>query len=597
MQDASESGINGVTVMLKNAAGDTLASTTTATNGATDGYYEFTGLRPGDYVVCFGDVAGYSRTVRNNTVGDDPNDSDAGPNGVTGTINLVSGEFDPTNDAGYWQPASLGDFVWLDDDGDGEQDPTEPGVAGVTVYLCDASGNILDSTLTDANGAYSFEDLLAGTYAVKFGLPAGYAFTNPNAAADTDDSDADQATGKTPTTTLAPGDNDPTLDAGIYQPASLGDYVWNDADRDGVQDPGEGGINGVKVILKDEAGAKLDSTQTATNGSRDGYYRFDGLAPGSYDVCFAAPAGYVPTLQLNSNNDDPADSDMDPAGLDIADIVLSSGENDPTNDAGFYLPSSIGDQVWKDQDGDDVQDPGEPGVPNVYVSLYDCSGNLIARDTTDANGNYLFDDLFAGDYYVVFDIAAQPVACVFVNPFAGSDRALDSDANPATGQSACTTLDPGEHDSTVDAGLVALASLGDYVWKDLDGDGQQDPASRALRMYMCICMTEPATWLPPTPRIRTAPTALMGCIRAITMWPLICRPSQQAVTTPCRIRAAMTIRTPMWIQPQAARQPRRCLRASMMARSMQGCCHWPAWVTMSGKTLTVMASRMQASRA
>jgi hypothetical protein len=56
-------------------------------------------------------------------------------------------------------------------------------------------------------------------------------------------------------------------------------------------------------------------------------------------------------------------------------INLESGENDPTNDAGFYrTTAAIGDFVWEDIDGDGVQDAGEPGIENVTVTLQDDNG-------------------------------------------------------------------------------------------------------------------------------------------------------------------------------------------------------------------------------
>ncbi|MFK7973090.1 MAG: SdrD B-like domain-containing protein [Bacteroidia bacterium] len=476
VQDAGEVGINGVKVILKDATGSKLDSTTTANNGINDGYYAFTDLAPGDYVVCFGEAVNYERSAQNNTAAKDPMDSDADQTtGETGTISLMSGEFDPTNDAGYWQPASLGDFVWLDENGDGKQDPTEAGVPNVKVCLLDDQGNQVDSTFTDAAGLYQFDDLAPDDYAVAFKLPAGYEISpKDNTGDDTNDSDPDPVTGVTPNTSLDPNENDSTFDAGIYIPAGLGDYVWNDEDRDGVQDLGELGINGVKVILKDGNGVKLDSTTTANNGTNDGYYVFAGLEPGDYEVCFDAPDGYVPTVQNNTVGDDPSDNDMDPVTQSTDIINLTSNEFDPTNDAGYYLPASLGDRVWKDQDGNGTQDAGEPGVEDVFVALYSNQNVLIARDTTDANGAYGFDDLFAGNYYVTFDISAQPVACVLVNPMEGNDPEVDSNPDPITGRTPIVTLDPGENDSTIDAGLVELAGLGDLVWKDLNGDGAQD---------------------------------------------------------------------------------------------------------------------------
>jgi hypothetical protein len=177
-------------------------------------------------------------------------------------------------------PASLGDYVWLDENGNGQQDSSEMGVPNVLVYLLDSTGAIIDSTSTDPTGRYGFDALDPGTYSVQFVAPAGYAITAQDQGDDKTDSDADPITGQTAPTTLDPLENDPTLDAGLYLPAALGDYTWIDANNDGIQDPSELGINGVPVYLLDAAGMVLDSTTTANNGSNDGAYFFEDLAPG-----------------------------------------------------------------------------------------------------------------------------------------------------------------------------------------------------------------------------------------------------------------------------------------------------------------------------
>ena len=82
---------------------------------------------------------------------------------------------------------------------------------------------------------------------------------------------------------------------------------------------------------------------------------------------------------------------------------MGEGEDYVNADFGFTpLPTgSIGDFVWNDTNGDGVQDPGETGIPGITVTLYDSNGDVIATTTTDQNGNYVFDNLPAGDYTVV----------------------------------------------------------------------------------------------------------------------------------------------------------------------------------------------------
>lgn len=114
--------------------------------------------------------------------------------------------------------ASLGDFVWHDLDGDGLQDPGEPGLAGVVTRLHSAAGTLLASTQTAADGTYRFADLAPGDYVVEVVAPPGFAFTLADQGAnDARDSDPDPTSGRTVPITVATGDQS-TVDAGLVQP-------------------------------------------------------------------------------------------------------------------------------------------------------------------------------------------------------------------------------------------------------------------------------------------------------------------------------------------------------------------------------------------
>jgi YD repeat-containing protein len=143
-----EPGVSGVTVTLYDANGNVLATTTTDASGA----YSFTNLPPDTYQVGFTLPVGYDFTGTN-LGGDDTLDSDADPiTGLTQQVTLVAGENNPTLDAGLTPiPASLGNYVWYDTNGDGIQDATETGVDGVTVTLYDGNGNVVATTTTDAS--------------------------------------------------------------------------------------------------------------------------------------------------------------------------------------------------------------------------------------------------------------------------------------------------------------------------------------------------------------------------------------------------------------------------------------------------------------
>ncbi|MES2719002.1 MAG: SdrD B-like domain-containing protein [Pseudomonadota bacterium] len=346
--DGAPSGVNGVVVNLLNAAGAVIATTTTGNDGSGNpGYYRFANLVPGEYSVEFVKPAGYSFAKRD--LGGDASDSDADTTtGRTITTVLESGENDLSWDAGLVRLASLGDRLWVDADGDGQQDAGEAGVAGATVTLIGGGadglingvGDTSTTTTTDANGIYNFSGLNVGEqYQVQFSAPAGTVFTAANQGNDATDSDAD-STGKTQVVTLAAGENNTTLDAGVYNTASLGNKVWVDIDKDGVQDANEGGVAGVRVFLLNAAGKQVGSLTTDANGE----YLFTNLTPGDYSVRFdltTLPQGYTVTTRDAAAANDLTDSDADPTTGRTITTSLESGEVDLSWDLGIQANIGI----------------------------------------------------------------------------------------------------------------------------------------------------------------------------------------------------------------------------------------------------------------
>jgi hypothetical protein len=117
---------------------------------------------------------------------------------------------------------------------------------------------------------------------------------------------------------------------------SIGDFVWEDVNQDGIQDPGEPGLGRVEVNLLDEFGGWIDSTTTDVSG----YDVFFGLQPGTYRIKFVAHSGYSFSLQ-DQGTDDTLDSDVDAAGL-TAVLSLAFNENRTNVDAGLTSTGSGG---------------------------------------------------------------------------------------------------------------------------------------------------------------------------------------------------------------------------------------------------------------
>ena len=343
---------------------------------------------------------------------------------------------DPTN-------AALGNYVWLDANKDGIQDMSESGVDGVTVHLYVDNGDgiadlstdsLIATTLTATGGLYLFPELLADDYFVAFYPPPTYTVTSENIPTnDSLDSDGiDTLINGVPVAlsqvvTLGFSETNPTLDLGLFQTdiASVGNYVWFDENKDGLQnEPAGNGVNGIAVYLYDAGGVVQDSTLTQNDlNGHPGYYLFDSIPPANYYIEFEIPASFSYSLaQQGAGGSDINDSDAtalvgDTLSARTETFTLVANQYDPSWDAGIILPTgnvSLGNFVWIDTDNDGVFNNGERGLNGVIVNLYqDTDSNgvftpmvdaFFATTTTATNagnpGYYLFDNLPEGDYIV-----------------------------------------------------------------------------------------------------------------------------------------------------------------------------------------------------
>jgi hypothetical protein len=347
----------------------------------------------------------------------------------------------------------IGDFVWHDIDRDGLQDPSEPGIEGVTVTLKDGLGNLLATTTTDQDGFYLFQGLCAGDYGVEVDastLPPDFVASPCNVGTnDAVDNDCSPKPVTLPTNLAF----DLTNDFGYNSPCSglIGDFVWYDLDLDGIQDAGEPGLEGVIVKLKDCA----DNVLATDTTDAFGYYGFLGLCGGCYKVCIVEstlPPGLTAT-PCNAGSNDELDNDCS-----CATVVLSGDHDADTSvDFGYGQACSgvIGDFVWEDADCDGIQDAGESGLEGVLVVLKDEFGNEIASVTTGMDGQYAFTELCLGKYRVVVDESTLPPGYTAAPCNVGSD-ALDNDCSPEWVDLTSDT----DSDMTIDFGYCYYPTIG-----------------------------------------------------------------------------------------------------------------------------------------
>lgn len=282
------------------------------------------------------------------------------------------------------------------------------------------------------------------------------------------------------------GDNnpdDPTVTNLNIEPvellASLGNYVWEDIDGDGIQDLNEPGIEGVRVELYNNNGVIDGITYTDSAG----FYLFEGLEPGQYYVRFYEPSGYSFTSS-NVGDNNLVDSNVnDSNGVGTTSTVtLSPGEVDLTIDAGLYECVPLGELVWYDTNQNSVWDDIENGLNGIKVHVYRFDGNSYElydvqftghKPGTPSDDGYWKMCVPPGMYYVEYII--PPFGLVTALPNAGND-AIDSDVTDANGPGTTSiiTLRSGDSKCDLGAGYYPQATLGDRVWYDSNRNGQQE---------------------------------------------------------------------------------------------------------------------------
>ena len=198
----------------------------------------------------------------------------------------------------------------------------------------------------------------------------------------------------------------------------------------------------IKLDVKNE----FDISSTTTTWVNNALMSLDGQEWDTLDLNIDIPSG-TNSLTIQAYSLDNLGTGFNPASFTWIASALS-------------MPSvlcSIGDLVWYDLDGDGIQDSSESGISGVTVNLYNCQDEYLETTTTKASGLYEFKDLLPGDYYLEFIV---PDGYDFSLQDQGADDALDSDADPVTGKTVCTTLEAGEYDPTWDAGLIVEEECG-----------------------------------------------------------------------------------------------------------------------------------------
>lgn len=533
-----EAKLQDITVQLISDNGTVVA--TAQTNKL--GQYDFTGLAPGNYYVKFTSQSfvGYNAVpdggnsiVQQASKG--INDSYAQTTVFALTYNDVL-----EKSFGVYVPSTVSGFAWDDANQNGIYDNREAKIANVTITLTDADGNSLTdvygnpiaAVLTDANGNYSFTNVrprkemkltLTSSNTVDISnarvspIPASgnvkltnkaeksigmLEFNGAPTSATTEKSgsmltsatigeiyiNSMSGTGITPV-------NAEYKNFALSTNNSIRGYVWVESDYNGILDGWhetqadidieEPVLNGVKVTLKNAAGATVATTYTDFAG----YYEFLALKPGTYKVEYeetdrtAADKKVLPkeydyfgfTVSPTATTDKKTQMGNDSTAVmqnnkvakavsktyQIPDtrVVNLSNEKDfyvSTANCALYIPSKVYGYIWQDDNYNGIRETNE--TENVKTHIYlrrttksqfadadeqgtNISGHLLYKSynvfgelvgngdlNTAADGYYEYDYLEPGIYYVVFDNTYDYYGQTLINQ--GNDDTLDSETQP-----------------------------------------------------------------------------------------------------------------------------------------------------------------------
>ena len=493
----TEEGIAEVKVYLRDQ--DSLLITETMTDPF--GGYIFTGLERGQYILNFDEIDGFVYTTAKAAVGTETDSDVRESDGFTRLYDLniahqltgINGGYKLIDVTPEPEPGTdlINGIVWEDINGNGILDPQEQGTPNLRVRLLSEDDDILESSFTDADGRYTFENLASDNYKIDFFLPLDVELTEAGVGSD-ESIDSDLVSGLTTEVIALPGTEGQDVNAGYYFPVSITGQVWLDINSDGIQDDDEPGTNNFLINLFNDSGEFIDRSFTNFNSiGEQGHYGFNGLRPGIYYVQVQGQQGvsYSPAFQADSTLD--SDITGDNGAGTTQNFNLLSGESAEDIDIGLILePSTIGDLLWIDQNGNGVQDDGEQGLNDIVVELYNNEGIKVNETITGTiegeDGRYLFVDMYPTEYYVQFILGDDYV--VTGSDLGGVDS-KDSDINNSNGfgSTSIFLLSPGEADLDIDGGVFLKSSIGNRVWHDRNLDGLQDdnePGVRAVEVTL-----------------------------------------------------------------------------------------------------------------
>jgi serine-aspartate repeat-containing protein C/D/E len=271
------------------------------------------------------------------------------------------------------QLVAIKGVMFLDANRNGINDDLETrNFRGVFINVLRSPGATQAQYMIQDDGKYEFAVLPGTAYKLQFVLPKGTAATTKGTLANDNDSDINPD-GQTDYIEVYPERMSPIIvNAGVVDQivvspklATIGDYIWEDSNKNGAQDKNEKGIPGVFVNAYTAGTMNLIATTTSDS---NGKYNFN-IPANKYDFKFFPPKNFKPTSKNSAFNNN--DSNIDNNNM-ITGLGLFAGEVNNDYDAGYVDNSpkpikkfqSLIDRLQKF-----VDDTTEPFVRDIFETV------------------------------------------------------------------------------------------------------------------------------------------------------------------------------------------------------------------------------------
>lgn len=456
LEQLDEQGLEGILVQLFNCDDELISSSITNAQGV----YEFTGLIEGNYYISIDNPGDYNFELVDNGIIEGFDED-----GISNCFEL--NDQDIITETAMVPLSEIGDFVWLDTNVDGQQDPDESGIEGLEIQLQDLDGNVIASFTTDLEGHYSFGGLTPGSYILEV-IDDLESFWPTLQAMGDDVSDSELRLENDKLISelilLSDGMDNLDIDLGLnYRGSTLGGTVFIDENKDGIRNGIEGGMANVDVRLYNSRDELLQQTTTDVAG----IYRFYNVALGAHYIVFETQDGFV-FSPPDMGEDELFDSDILTQAGETSMIEIDEHKVFEGINAGMIRSSAcVSGRYWSDEDRDGligladgsmIALPSEnksllgeeASVNDALVSILNEQNQVINSVFTNNRGEYVICDLKAGNYRLSFELIS---GFVFTEPNVGSDELLDSDVTSPQGFTDPLMIESGFSYNGINAGI------------------------------------------------------------------------------------------------------------------------------------------------